>query len=251
MKISCICVTRNRPERLKQAISDYCVQTWKDRELIIVADGRGTDRLWLSGYVKSLDRDDIHLCFPPPYPHYSRLKNIALAMATGDILCLWDDDDRYHPRRLELQLEDMLAKGSDVSYLGEHLVLFEDTGELFWMEWPRGAHTGTMMCRRSVSPRYSEELDPNLGERGRDMDLANALRLRCRVSVARGFGYAYAYVWHGNNMWERNKFYEAAKAGALSASYLKTLPTAAVGEYLPLPAVLTCRDGEKLEVEPG
>jgi hypothetical protein len=83
------------------------------------------------------------------------------------------------------------------------------------------------------------------------MDLANALRLRCRVSVARGFGYAYAYVWHGNNMWERNKFYEAAKAGALSASYLKTLPTAAVGEYLPLPAVLTCRDGEKLEVEPG
>lgn len=194
MKISCICVTRDRPERLKQAIADYCRQTWADKELLIVADGRGSDKLWLPGFLLGLGRPDIHLCLAPPVEHYSRLKNIALTMATGDVFCLWDDDDRYHPKRLELQLADMQAKNSDVSYLGEHLIKFEGTGEMFWMEWPRGAHTGTMMCRRSAAPRYSEVLDPLLGERGKDMELANSLRRRCRVSIARGFGYVYTYV---------------------------------------------------------
>ena len=104
--ISCLTITLNRLVLLKEAVRCYCRQTYPNRELIIVTDGTPQYRQAIDDYIGWLGRADIY----PVYMAESGqplgvLRNIALDVAKGTIVCQWDDDDLNHPERLERQFD--------------------------------------------------------------------------------------------------------------------------------------------------
>jgi hypothetical protein len=86
-------VTQGKRQALaERAIAAFDAQSYKDKELIIVT------------------LDDVS---PLKRPFYKakpgtvlgQMRNIAVDVAKGDLVCLWDDDDVHHPDRIKRQVE--------------------------------------------------------------------------------------------------------------------------------------------------
>src|ERR1700676_5357033 len=134
--ISCFTVTQEgRLAGLARAIADFCGQSARERELVIVHDGgRGLHQ----GVLRlASERDDaaINVVQVGAGQTLGALRNAAVAAARGNYVCQWDDDDRYHPRRLDAQLEALRAAKSDCSFLSDQLHLFAAAREMYWDEW--------------------------------------------------------------------------------------------------------------------
>jgi len=81
---------------------------------------------------------------------------------------------RYHPRRLEVQLQALRADDGDFCFLTDQLHLFADTGTLYWDDWtgeipPLDVVQGTLLGRTDKLPAY-----PALG-RGEDTAVVREL----------------------------------------------------------------------------
>ena len=91
-KVSCLMVTRGNFDLAKTAYYSFQLQTWSNKELIIVCDA-GADEL------RGLVASDIQVKFieAPSGLSLGELRNISIAQASGDFVCQWDDDDLYAP----------------------------------------------------------------------------------------------------------------------------------------------------------
>lgn len=198
--ISAIMTTRGRPERAARAVEMFKRQTWPNKELLVIADVRGPGVEDLMRLLRDCG-PTVRLMTPPAVGTYVELQNLGLREAQGDVSCRWDDDDLYHPRRLEAQYDKMVADGAGACFFGNYIHLFEDTGKMTWCQYPWGGGLpGTIMCRRAAAPSYP--IDPG-AETGRDSRLQYDLGKR-RVKIATLFaGYLYVYVHHGQNVWDR------------------------------------------------
>jgi glycosyltransferase involved in cell wall biosynthesis len=134
------------------------------------------------------------------------LRNVAVALARGDWVCQWDDDDRYHPERLQLQWDCARSAGAAVNYLVDQLHWFSAEALLCWDDWSAEAYPmnfvqGTLLARRDVLPPY-----PDVA-RGEDTLQTHALlradaTLRFGVSRLEDHGWCYVYRFHGGNVWD-------------------------------------------------
>jgi glycosyltransferase involved in cell wall biosynthesis len=97
--VSCICLTYGRPDLLEEAIYSFLQQHYTgSKELIVLND-----------YV------DQYLTFDPPkvrvinvptrFRTVGEKMNAAVALASHNLLFVWDDDDIYLPHRLTFSLE--------------------------------------------------------------------------------------------------------------------------------------------------
>jgi glycosyltransferase involved in cell wall biosynthesis len=204
--ISCLMVTLPVPERLEMArrsIDDFCRQTLANKTLIVVINGGVQPvRDALCGYIATLDRQDIRIVEPSGILNLGQLRNISLEAASGDIVCQWDDDDRFHPDRLQKQAAVLIENALEAVYLQEVMQYFPEQRALFWTNWratPALGHPGTLMARRSSSLLYPTQGDAaRLGE---DLELARVLIARNRVGYLAGMSHLYVYVSHGANSW--------------------------------------------------
>jgi glycosyltransferase involved in cell wall biosynthesis len=86
-------VTQGKRQTLaERAIAAFDAQSYQDRELIIVT------------------LDDVSFLKKPFYKAKAgsvlgQMRNIAVDVAKGDLVCMWDDDDVHHPDRLKRQIE--------------------------------------------------------------------------------------------------------------------------------------------------
>ena len=204
--VSCLMVTLPVPERLtmaRRSIDDFCRQTLANKTLIVVING-GVQPVGeaLRGYIATLNRQDIYIVEPPGVLNLGQLRNIGLEAASGDIVCQWDDDDRFHPDRLQKQAAVLIENALEAVYLQEVMQYFPEKRALFWTNWhatPALAHPGTLMAQRSALLRYPTQGDAaRLGE---DLELARALIKRNRVGYLGGMPHLYVYVSHGANSW--------------------------------------------------
>lgn len=92
---SCICPTYKRPEMLRNAIACFLSQTAvQDAELIVLDDaGQWDSRDYGNFHVVSLERRFQTL--PDKF-------NSLVAMCRGEVVVVWEDDDIYLPRHLEV-----------------------------------------------------------------------------------------------------------------------------------------------------
>ena len=204
--ISCLMVTRATETRLgyvKRSIADYCAQSHADRELVVVINrARRADIAALAAHVEALDRADIRLTMAPDDLTLGALRNRSVDIAAGDMICQWDDDDLYHPERLERQHAALTEGGCDAVYLQELLHYNPGRSALYLANWRGtafGGHPGTLMARRSTGIRY-----PELGAdatKGEDSVAARALIARGGVGFLRGAPHLTLYVSHGENTW--------------------------------------------------
>lgn len=259
-RISCLLVTKGRLDMLKRSIAYYLKQSWPNKELIVVNDGVPELQDAIRSHVDDLKRQDIRYIFHPTRLTLGHLRNISVKAASGDVLCQWDDDDFYHPHRLEKQFSHMKGCNADASFFFDVFNYFADSRELFWTDWsfqrtqaPDLGHPGTLMCRRSVSLQYP--MDGESAVRGEDAVVQIDLYRRCKVVGLREAGFLYTYVYHGMNTFERSHHRMIVDWMGFSAEYVRPRLESAfrhLSEYFPyaLPP-LSCRGGMKLELLPS
>ncbi|MEM1353913.1 MAG: glycosyltransferase [Planctomycetota bacterium] len=218
-KVSCLMVTQ--PGRLDMALtaaSQFQQQTWANRELVLVCDG---DRHYFEQLKHRIQQvaDNATCIFVEGHRSLGELRNISVGAATGDLVCQWDDDDQYHPRRLEIQANHLLGNQLDFCYLTDQLHFFADTRELCWVDWTRDAaghlheHTptriaipGTLMARRDQMTDYQRVA---LGE---DSFLIDAVARSKKIGMLSGMGWCHMYIFHGMNSF--NRAHHAAIVGS-------------------------------------
>ena len=123
MKVTCLCLTRNRREWLPEAIACFKAQTYLDTELLIVADGQSD----VEGLIPEDPR--IRVIVIGKRLSIGEKRNIGCANAAGEIIAHWDDDDHSSPERLNDQVQRLIETGKNVT--AYHSMKFSD-GKNWW-----------------------------------------------------------------------------------------------------------------------
>lgn len=192
-------VTANRKKLAQRAIQCFLKQTYPNKELVIIDDGEEDYSILLTDIPK---RDVTYLKLEKNADAVlGKLRNIALETAKGDFLIQWDDDDWYHPDRIQIQA-DYLQQGYDACCLSSSLMHLDDPEYLnlpFIGKLPDGI-PGSIMHRRNDQIRY-----PEYKKAEDTVYLKDWMKL--------GYGklpeeYAYLFIrcYHGTNTWEKSHF---------------------------------------------
>jgi glycosyltransferase involved in cell wall biosynthesis len=195
-------VTRDRPAFAARAIRCFADQRYPARELIIVCQGTSDYRRHLADLAQKHGISDITILDAAGDMSLGALRNRALDTASGDLICIWDDDDCSHPDRLATQVAQLIDDNSHSCFLGEHLQLFDRT--LYWIDWELGTPKarylllpGTMLMTHDRRFRCPESgRSARLAE---DWALMTDLHRQVRVSYLRHQGQLYLYNYHGGN----------------------------------------------------
>ncbi|MGI8548880.1 MAG: glycosyltransferase family A protein [Gemmatimonadaceae bacterium] len=229
MRVSCVALTTTgRLPLLRWAILDFTRQTHGNRELIVVIDRDPVLAAAVRRYVAAIVGHDIRIVQSETKLPLGSLRNLGIEAATGDVLCQWDDDDRYSAGRLAHQLGTLNGTGADACFLHDQLYYFTDREEVHCVDWRyhrgmpipltwRTVIPGTVMWRRS-SARY-----PAAGPGGRigeDTLFARHLALGHIVAVPNRT-YCYLRVFHGGNVCTRRHHERAARVRGLSAGQVR------------------------------
>ena len=238
--VSCLMVTSGRRSQAERSIDSYFSQTYPERELVIACDGH-EDADHLRAYAKRHGTAAVTLqSFDKGTLSLGALRNTTVAMASGEFVCQWDDDDFYHPARLADHLEYVLHRGVDASFLGDQLHCFIPKRNLYWCDWTRPrfvtawpeAAPNTLLCRRDVLPKYPETGPSAL--KGEDLLAMRMLIAAGRCGVLRGAGCLYMYVFHGSNTWNESHHTRIVRITAMDAGRLRdelTVIMKAVSEF--------------------
>ena len=223
--VSCVMVTK-RPDMARRAIDCHANQDYPARELIIVCDGEdGYDALHAYAATRT-PRPVATTAVAAGSRPLGALRNLAIEMARGELVCQWDDDDLSHPRRLSVQVSRMLAEGADACFLTDQVQLTTRDQSVYWCDW---AHTrgwplpwstipNTLLCRKACLGRYPES--GPLARRSEDTEVMRALLTRTIVSRVSGLGWLYVYVSHGANTWHETHHLEIIRATGMGAQEL-------------------------------
>jgi len=195
--ISCVCVTRKKPELLQRSIECFLDQTYSNKELIILYedDDLDTGRFVAKGFQPETG---IRLFRVPSYPKMTlgQLRNLAIKAARGEFICQWDDDDWYHMSRLEQQYTKLSNERRHGSILTKWMVFdcFTATAYLSNVRlWE-----GSILCRKSVLQQKEYE-DKPLGEDTATIEYLASIDSLYLMDEMPGL---YIYVYHGNNSWD-------------------------------------------------
>jgi glycosyltransferase involved in cell wall biosynthesis len=205
--ISAVCCTHNRRAFVRKAIELFLAQTWPNKELVIMNDGEPEN-------VPSTQGLPIRHVHTSGYEGMTRKARWAYEIASGEILCTWDDDDYFGPKRLETQAIPILDGRADGTGFGVDVIASSPDAK-FWRwkpatldEWkestekakPVGSrvpfHDGSTMFRRSLL----NGIPPQVRE-GWQLGLLDAMIEKgARLMGLPNDGH-FVYVRHGGNAW--------------------------------------------------
>ncbi|WP_091743275.1 glycosyltransferase [Phenylobacterium immobile] len=197
--VSCVMPTGNRRDWALQSIRYFERQTWTNRELIIVDDGR-----------EPLDAD--LPCDPRiRYVRSERVlsigakRNLACDMARGDYIVLWDDDDWHGLERIARQLAPIRAGRAQITALRHAPFLEVATGS--WWRCAADFHRriflldvmgGTQAFPRALFAGGCRFPDSSMAEDAAFLRAAVHSGARLEPIDAEDL---YVYVRHGANTW--------------------------------------------------
>ncbi len=214
---------------LHRVIADFLAQRYEARELVILHDANDgfdtfcraeVERIQDSFALHSSTSTSIRIERVSAGLTLGELRNRSVDLASGELVCQWDDDDRFHPDRLAVQVDALVGADSTACYLTQQLHWFADTRELFVEDWtresyPRNVVQGSALVRRKDMPRY-----PNL-RRGEDTALLDALVLSgAKTARVPGKPWLFTYAFHGGNTFEREHHRAIATHKSVSAAML-------------------------------
>jgi glycosyltransferase involved in cell wall biosynthesis len=119
--VAAIVPTMNRAERLDTALASVFAQTYRPLEAIVV-DGGSTDRTpsVVSRYRNEFGDDRITYLRNDEPQGLPAARNQAAAVTDATFLAFLDDDDRWHPEKIERQVAQFRARDCEIglSYTG-------------------------------------------------------------------------------------------------------------------------------------
>lgn len=196
--VSCIMPTRDRAEFVRHAVALLGRQDHRNWELIVVDDGDDDLRRRLP------DDPRVRYVRAPAGESIGAKRNRACALAAGEIVVHWDDDDWYAPGRLRRQVAPLLDGSADITALRTGTILDLDawgwwrpSDELHRMMFVEDVHGGTLAYRRSV---WHEARFPEVSLAEDAAFLRAALRRGARLRRLDNDG-LFIYVRHGESAW--------------------------------------------------
>jgi glycosyltransferase involved in cell wall biosynthesis len=205
--VTCVTVTRGRAACVARALRCYAAQTYPCRNMVVVSQGTPEENAAVRAV---LDRADVTFYEARPAASLGELRNVSVELATGDLICQWDDDDLYHPRRIASQYDTLRADSRHAASLYTNFVkLFEPTGELYWCDWAgerdvvRRHLCGSVMFPRRLYGEFPL-LYPQAGRQScREEDLNALYKLTAKGTLGSvTSGWEYVYVYHGANTYD-------------------------------------------------
>jgi hypothetical protein len=194
--VSAVVATHGRPELVREALESVVAQSYPgEMEIIVVHDREPVDPALVE-----LGRPGrtIQLVTNTHSGGLAGARNTALDLAKGDFVATCDDDDSWHPTKVEKQVQRLLDE-PDLLMVGAGIRLRLPGGKV--AEWPGRAdripydlllrnrvkelHSSTLLMRRDVfakAGRYDEELPNGYAE---DWDFILRVARVGRVGVVR------------------------------------------------------------------
>lgn len=201
-------VTCGRIALTKRSIQCFCDQTYPNRELIIITNEKKSIISQLTKCIASFNAQ-INIRFEAISDRkytLGELRNQSIEKATGEIVCIWDDDDLFYPERLMQQYLNMVESQAEASLLSTYLHFFEPDLILGWSVWrsrlteSMNGLPGSLMMYKHLAVSY-----PNSGvlaSAGEDSYLLFRLYHRgIKVAILPDKAYLYIYCFHGENTW--------------------------------------------------
>lgn len=194
-------VTRDRLALARRATACLAQQSHPRCELVIVDDGKQSYQPLVDAYAGQLPIR-YHRLEPQPGRFLGALRNVALDQAQGEYCVQWDDDEWYHPQRIEMQLRELVRRKLDAVLLRWTLMhLDEPSFVRFPYRADAGLGTPGTIFHRKTSIRY-----PNL-PRGEDSVFMRAFAQQGRIEpMQEAHSHLFMRCFHGSNTWERKHF---------------------------------------------
>lgn len=254
-KISCLTVTRDRVLLLKDSVQCFLRQTYPNKELIIIASGEGLYRNAVESYIGGLNQPSIRLIwFDGEDYSLGKARNLSLEAAGGAIICIWDDDDLYHPERLSRQYLHMVGQDAEGCCLTDFLQFFEKDGSLFWVDWKFGGTLrghdkmlpGSLMAVKKDFFKYPET--GKNAHQAEDNFLMDDIARRMKIVGLDDCGFLYVYRFHSRNVHSERHHRLVGAFGRQTAEFLKSR-SALLMEALnvfpfPSPVTILTREGK-------
>lgn len=231
--ISCLCLTNNRPSFLKRSIEYFQAQTYSNKEMIIVYKSNDSATIDLLSEIKD-DRIKSFETSSDIDQTTGDLRNFSIKCSTGDFFCQWDDDDWCHSRRLELQLQAIIASQKKACVLAYWL--FHDlTSKQSYFSFPE-MWAGSIMCSKDLIT--SSICYPSLNQHEDFNFLQKLFKINCVVPFVKP--QLYVYLYHCSNTMSKAHFELLfSKSQPLSSNTSKLINDIVTGIY-------TCEQGSSL-----
>lgn len=113
MKVSALTQIHNRVDLFAETIASVLAQSYPVHELIIIDDGSTEN---VKALVDSFNDSRLKYFYYKRVGVISKLRNIAISKASGDVLAFIDSDDIWHKEKIKCHVEDMIATGSVISF---------------------------------------------------------------------------------------------------------------------------------------
>src|SRR5215470_1272322 len=175
--VSVIMPTRGRPQLVRESLAAVVNQTYPgDIECFIVHDQEPSDEE-LS--VLGTPRRRVHVLINTHTPGLAGARNTGLDAVTGEFIATCDDDDVWHPAKLEAQIHllldepDLLVVGSGIRLmLPDKIIDWPGRAErisysLLLRNRVKELHSSTLVMRRQAfakAGRYDEDLPGGYAE---------------------------------------------------------------------------------------
>jgi glycosyltransferase involved in cell wall biosynthesis len=112
--VSIVVPTYNRPDLVRRAVRSVLEQTYSEIECIVVDDGPSEET---RAAVESFDDDRVHYLRHSTNRGASSARNTGIEFARGDYVAFLDDDDEWHPEKLEKQVPLLESSPPEVGFV--------------------------------------------------------------------------------------------------------------------------------------
>lgn len=192
-KVSCICVTKNRPNHLQDAVFMFNAQNYINKELVVVCDDNDQKSIQIArqnNIQPVLIDSKLSLTL-------GEIRRVALSQCTGSYVCQWDDDDWYHDNRLSEQMSHLMRFGQSACTLTNWIIYDEEEEKCYLSMhrlWEGSAIISIDIARTAQMPATK------LGE---DTIFLNDIIHRVGV-LPLTLPYLYIYRIHKENSWMKH-----------------------------------------------
>ena len=198
--VSCVMPTRDRWAFVQQSIKYFQRQDYPNLELIIIDDGQQD----LAHCAKN-QKGVRYVRLPKALPIGAK-RSYGCAMARGEIIAQWDDDDWYGPSRVSAQVESLIAGTADMDAFADCVFLDLDSwkfwrcsASIFERMFVGNVHGGTLAFHRRLVDSGIRYPAQSLAEDAYFLYLCNRRGARLHRTASDGM---FVYLRHRKSTWQ-------------------------------------------------